>query len=139
MARLREVACEIEARVARDGARREFFAVLIGLDAIGKPRRHAMRGGEHQLARERGAGAQIAARVHHHHDCARRPAGGRRGVAADGESGRAEREGGEGEDRRRMGAMSLGTLRLSMTRGARLPSPLVGEGTRAEAKPSEGG
>ena len=60
-----------------------------------------MRGGEHQIARQRRAGAQVAARIHDHHDRPRRPAGGRRRIAGD----------------RAAGAQSISQTRAERTRG----------------------
>ena len=106
------VSRRIEARMARDAAHGNRLAGLKDLDAhIG---RHAMRGREHQVARQRRAGAQIAARIDHHNDSARRIALRRRRLAADGESGRTQGEAGKGGDRRAHGLrMSLGQQRLS--------------------------
>ena len=80
----------------RDAAHGNRLAGLEGLDLDVEPGRYAMGGGEHQLARQRRAGAQIAARVDHHHDGARGGAARRRRIAGEGVSGRADGETGEG-------------------------------------------
>ena len=58
-----------------------------------------MRGGEHEVGRQRGAGAQVVARIHDHHDGARGPARRRRRIAGNGRSGGGEQqEADSGED-----------------------------------------
>ena len=55
-------------RMQHDGAHGNRLPGLESLDLIGAAGRHAMGGGEHQIARERGAGAQVLVCVDHHHD-----------------------------------------------------------------------
>ena len=74
--------------MAHDGAHGDRHAGLVGLHLVVDRPHDAMRGGEHQVARQRGAGAQIVARIHQHHDRARRPAVRGRRIAGHRESGR---------------------------------------------------
>jgi hypothetical protein len=49
-------------------------------------------GCEHQIARQRGAGAEIVARVDNHHNRPRRPSNGRRRITGNGQSGCADHQ-----------------------------------------------
>ena len=79
-----------------DGAHRNGAAGLVGLDLVVDVADQAMRGREHKVRRERGAGAQILARIHDHYDGARGPAGRRRRIAGNGGSGGGEQQEGDG-------------------------------------------
>ncbi len=84
----------IEARMPRDAAHCDGLSGLENLDAcVGG---HAMRGGEHEVARQRRAGAQIAARIDHHDDGARRITLRRRRLAGNGEGGDWDQQRNEG-------------------------------------------
>ena len=102
----------IEERMTRDATDGDGLPGLEDLDAhIG---RDTMRSGEHQVARQRRAGAEIAARIDHHDDGASRKALRRRRLAGDGKGGRAQGKAGEGgEGRAHDLRMSLGAADLS--------------------------
>src|SRR5262249_42355017 len=104
------IARVVESRMPHDGAHRNITAGLVGLDLVFDVADHAMRGREHEIGRERGAGAQVLARVYQHYDRPGGPACRWRGIAGHGASGGGEKqERNEGEDAGHVRASALAT------------------------------
>jgi len=83
-------AAAVVIRMRRDAAHVEQLRLplrVIGNDLGGGSRRHAMRGGEHDVRRDQRARAEIAARADNGDDDAAEPAFGRRRAADHGVSG----------------------------------------------------
>ncbi len=69
-----EQSLEIELRVARDARHVEQMRLMRGVeldDLVGRVGFDAVAGGQHQIARDRGAGAEGAMRADDHHGVAR--------------------------------------------------------------------
>ena len=114
---MRQHGVEIEPGMTRDardvlenGAARgvELDALVFGVA------RHAMSGGEHEIARDRGGGARIAARADDQHRALRDFARGRRGAAHHG-GGRGVHEGKPGENAEAAHGRALSLLRRDLS------------------------